>query len=82
MTKPDFVDRPPNTEELTDYDRQHFKLYLRLLDTEADDVDWRKAAISLFGIDPVREPERARQIYEEHLARARWMALTGYRQLT
>jgi hypothetical protein len=82
MTNADIFDGPPNTEKLTDYDRAHFKLYLRLLDSESDDVDWRKAAISLFGIDPIQEPDRARQIYEEHLARARWMTVTGYRQLT
>ena len=35
----------------------------------------------LFGIDPVREPDRARRVYDSHLARARWMTQSGYRQL-
>ncbi|HHX91732.1 MAG TPA: DUF2285 domain-containing protein, partial [Paracoccus sp.] len=35
----------------------------------------------LFGIDPVQEPERARQVHDSHLARARWMTQSGYRQL-
>jgi hypothetical protein len=28
-----------------------------------------------------REPDRARQAFESHLARARWMANEGYRDL-
>jgi hypothetical protein len=35
----------------------------------------------LFGIDPDREPGRARHVHDSHLARARWMTHTGYRHL-
>ena len=66
---------------LTSYDRAHMKLYLRLLDADANGADWREAVPILFGIDPDREPERARLIHNTHLARARWMTERGYRQL-
>ena len=32
-------------------------------------------------IDPDREPVRARNAFDSHLARARWMADHGYRDL-
>jgi hypothetical protein len=35
----------------------------------------------IFGIDPEREPERARLVHDSHLARARWMTEKGYRHL-
>ena len=36
---------------------------------------------SILGIDPAKEPERARKAVESHLARARWMTEVGYREL-
>ncbi len=76
-----FLDEPPKGAVLTAYDREHAKLYLRLLDAAADGADWREAVSILFGLDPGREPERARHIHDTHLARARWMTEHGYRQL-
>jgi hypothetical protein len=32
-------------------------------------------------IDPEREPDRAQQAFDSHLARARWAAREGYRHL-
>ncbi|SFE10298.1 DNA -binding domain-containing protein [Roseivivax sediminis] len=81
MTKLDFLDEPPDSAMLTDYDRAHMKLYLRLLDAASDGADWREAVSVLFGLDPEREPERARRIHDRHLARARWMTTHGYRLL-
>ena len=81
MTKLDFLDEPPDSAMLTDYDRAHMKLYLRLLDAASDGADWREAVSVLFGLDPEREPERARRIHDRHLARARWMTEHGYRKL-
>jgi len=66
---------------LTPYDREHMTLYLRLLDAERDQADWREAVQILFGLDPEREPVRCRKIHDAHLARARWMTEQGYRQL-
>lgn len=76
-----FEDMAPDSADLTDYDRAHIKLYMRLLDAAADGADWREAVEVLFGIDPIREPERARKVHDSHLARARWMTHTGYRHL-
>jgi hypothetical protein len=68
-------------DQLTTYDRVHVKLYMRLLDANAEGADWRVVAQSLFGIDPMLEPERARRVYDNHLSRARWMTGSGYKHL-
>lgn len=81
MTKTDFQDQPPESPVLTTYDREHMKLYLRLLDAATDGADWREAAKILFGLDPGSDPERARRVHDTHLARARWMTTHGYREL-
>ncbi|MFD2251602.1 hypothetical protein FHS82_004100 [Pseudochelatococcus lubricantis] len=81
MTTIDFLDEAPSMLSLTEYDRQHIKLYARLLDAEADGADWREAAEVLFGICPTTEPDRARRVHDSHLARAHWMTEHGYRQL-
>ena len=78
---PPFDDIAPVSGELTEYDRAHIKLYMRLLDADADGAEWTEAVNILFGIDPALEPVRARQVHDSHLARARWMTQSGYRQL-
>ncbi|NTJ63195.1 DUF2285 domain-containing protein [Agrobacterium rhizogenes] len=80
MTEP-FEDDVSEEDQLTDYDRAHLKLYMRLLDAEADGTDWRLAIEILFGIDPEKDAERARRIYDAHLSRARWIAASGYKHL-
>lgn len=81
MTIPSFQDRPPDSDRLTSYDECHLVLYIRLLDAAAEGADWREAVRILFGLDPDCEPERARIVHDSHLARARWMTTTGYREL-
>jgi Uncharacterized conserved protein (DUF2285) len=83
MTKPNpFVaDVAPEANGLTDYDRQHFATYLRLLDAESEGADWTEVARIVLGIDPKAEPARARRAWESHLARAKWMTEHGYRHL-
>lgn len=81
MTAPDFLDEPPVSVTATDYDLKHLKLYIRLLDAEADGADWQEAVTVLFGIDPHHDPERARYLHQSHLARAHWMTEHGYRDL-
>jgi hypothetical protein len=78
---PDVADLAPSDPALTSYDQQHAITYLRLLDADADGADWREVARIVLRIDPEREPNRARQAFESHLARARWMARYGYRRL-
>lgn len=81
VTEKDYLEDVPTGPELTDYDRRHQKLYMRLHDSADDGADWREAVQILFGLDPEREPERARRIYDSHLARARWMKKDGYKLL-
>jgi len=76
-----FEDRPPDSAELTPYDERHLATYLRLLDAYEEGADWKEAVKIIFGLDPDREPKRARLVYDSHLARARWMTQSGYRHL-
>lgn len=76
-----FDETAPIGDDLTEYDRSHVKLYMRLFDADADGADWREVVRILFGIDQTKEPQRARSVYDSHLARARWMTRTGYRYL-
>lgn len=81
MSDAAFLDEPPESSTLTDYDRTHMKLYLRLMDAATEGADWREVVTVLFGLDPAREPERARRVHDSHLARAHWMTTHGYRLL-
>ncbi len=81
MTKASFLDSPPDQAQLTAYDQEHMKLYLRLLDAAADGADWREVMEVLFELDPRKDPDRARRVHDAHLARARWMTSHGYRLL-
>ncbi|MER8779207.1 DUF2285 domain-containing protein [Mesorhizobium sp. M0977] len=81
MTQEAFLDHPPESEEITKYDREHMKLYVRLLDAAADGADWHEVVSILFNLKADLEPERARRVYDTHLARARWMTEHGYRKL-
>ena len=78
---PQFLDEPPLGQGLTSYDREHMALYLRLLDAARDGADWREAVQILFSLDPDIDPQHSRQIYDAHMARARWMSDHGYREL-
>ena len=78
---PDVADVAPNEAVLTTYDEQHLVTYWRLLDAEAAGADWKEVARIVLRIDPDREPVRARNAFDSHLARARWMADHGYRHL-
>jgi hypothetical protein len=44
-------------------------------------ADWKATTRDVLSVDPDADVEAARRIYESHLARARWMTRTGYRQL-
>lgn len=81
MTTPPFHDRAPADDRITAYDERHFITYLRILDAADEGTDWREVVAILFSIDASAEPERARQVHDSHLERARWMTKSGYRQL-
>ena len=80
-TDPPVADCAPTESNLTGYDELHKVTYLRLLDAEAEQADWREVARIVLNIDPDKEPERARRAWETHLARAHWMTEHGYRHL-
>ncbi|KYH01561.1 DUF2285 domain-containing protein [Bradyrhizobium sp. DOA1] len=78
---PDLADLAPTDAALTSYDEQHLVTYWRLLDAEADGADWKEVSRIVLHLDPEREPERARNAFDSHLAHAKWMAERGYRHL-
>jgi len=78
---PDVADVAPNEAVLTTYDEQHLVTYWRLLDAEAAGADWKEVTQIVLHIDPDREPARARNAFDSHLARARWMADHSYYDL-
>ena len=75
------ADAPPAANHVTDYDRNHAKTYLRLLDAAAEGADWQEVAALVLGLDVAANPDHARRVHEAHLARAHWMTTTGYRDL-
>ncbi len=81
MRDPKLLDEPPMEDRITDYDRDHFKTYLRLLDAEADGAEWEEVVEIVFGIDPQGDKDRAHRMHTAHLARARWMTDSGYDHL-
>ena len=78
---PDVADVAPSAPILTGYDQEHLVTYLRLLDADAERADWGEVVRIVLHIDPDREPDRARQAFDSHLARAKWMTEHGYRHL-
>ena len=81
VTIEEYLDEPPAGAALTVYDQAHLKLYLRLLDAEADGAAWQEVVKLLFGLDPVADPDRAAKIHAAHLARAKWMTESGFCEL-
>lgn len=71
----------PVSDRITDYDRAHIAVYVRLIDADRAGAIWEEAAKVIFGKAAAREPERLRVQHETHLARARWLMEKGYLQL-
>jgi T6SS, Transcription factor, DNA binding domain len=78
---PNVADLAPADPAVTAYDEEHIITYLRLLDADAEDADWRDVSRIVLHIDPDRDADRARRAFESHLSRARWMTEQGYRHL-
>lgn len=81
MTDQTFKDEPPQLDRVTSYDEAHLASYIRLLDAEAEGADWREVVAVIFGLDPRKEPDRAKRMHDTHLARAHWMTEMGYQHL-
>lgn len=74
-------DEAPTAAVITPYDERHIITYLRLLDADAQNIDWREVARDVLRRDPARQAGRTKRCWASHLARARWMSAQGYRQL-
>ena len=72
---------PPVSDHLTDHDRAHFKINLRVLDGVADGADPAEIARVVLGADMNRDPERGYRLFEAYHRRAVWMTKQGYREL-
>lgn len=73
---PEVAELAPSDLALISYDEEHAITYMRLLDANAEAADWREVVRIVLRIDPDREPDRARQAFESHLARA-WVKAEG-----
>ena len=78
---PNVADTAPTDSVLTIYDEEHTITYLRLLDADAQDADWRDVARIVLHLDPEHDSDRARRVYDSHLSRAKWMTEHGYRHV-
>jgi Uncharacterized conserved protein (DUF2285) len=78
---PEIAEAAPTNSTLTPYDHEHLITYLRMLDADAEGAAWEEVAQVILHIDPKRDPDRAKRVFDSHLARAKWMAEHGYRRL-
>lgn len=78
---PEIADQVPWSDKVTSYDEAHFVTYLCLLDASGEGVSEDEMARTVLGIDPAKEPLRAREAVRSHLRRAQWMTEIGYRDL-
>jgi hypothetical protein len=74
---PHVADAAPSDQTATSYDQQHAITYLRLLQAESEGADWRQVVRIVLHIDPEVDPDRARNAYQSHLERAKWMTEEG-----
>ncbi|AZO03829.1 MAG: hypothetical protein EOQ55_25065 [Mesorhizobium sp.] len=79
--KPNIADDVPWSDSLTSYDREHFTIYLRILDACADNASEEDMAALILGIDPALDPVRACKALRSHIDRANWIVTTGYKEL-
>jgi hypothetical protein len=78
---PDVADEAPSGNTINVYDKQHFITYLRLLDADADGADWREVARVVLHRNPDIDEVPSHRCWQSHLARARWLAREGYRNI-
>lgn len=77
----DQINQLSDLQELTPYDRQHLATYLSLLYAEGQGTSIEDMAREILSLAPDLDPVTRRSIVEEHLARARWLATSGYKHL-
>jgi hypothetical protein len=72
---------PPDEPAVTDYDRAHAAVYLRMLDAEADGAAWDRGAALALGQDVCADRAAAYLMYTSHLKRAHWLRDHGFFRL-
>ncbi|MEE9433728.1 MAG: DUF2285 domain-containing protein [Sphingorhabdus sp.] len=81
MEDDNFQSSPPDSKTLTEYDENHLADYLRLLDADKENADWKEIVSIIFGIDPDEDESKAKAMHVSHLERAKWVSQSGYAQL-
>ena len=69
----ELADVAPVGPTITAYDEEHIDTYLRVLNAAQEGADWREVSRIVLHVDPDNDVERARRIFDSHLARAKWM---------
>ena len=75
------IEPAPNGDVVTDYDRAHLQLYIRLLDARSAGTSSDDMCRFILEIDPISEPDNSQKLLESHLERADWMSSVGFRQI-
>ncbi len=73
MSPQSLADLAPTSEDVTLYDRDHFPLYLELIDAIDEGALIDELCAEVLHIDPKSDRERAVQCLESHILRARWL---------
>ena len=74
------ADTAPTSDRITQYDEEHFALYLQLLDASRAEATDEEMCRTALGRDPTSDAG-ALQALQSHLARARWMCEHGFKDL-
>lgn len=73
-----FQPNPPDEPVITDYDRAHAAIYLRLLDAEINGAGWESAAALVLQQDVSSDWVGAHGLHTSHLKRAQWLRDSGF----
>jgi hypothetical protein len=77
ITKMEIADEVPWSEDFSAYDEAQFALYMRVLTATQTFTPEDEICSAILGIDPTKEPERARKCLGSHLKRAIWLTNDG-----
>ena len=66
------ADLAPSQDELTPYDKEHFTLYIELMDAIDCGALIDELCTDVLHIDPNADRDRAVKCLESHIVRARW----------
>ncbi|MES2255540.1 MAG: DUF2285 domain-containing protein [Pseudomonadota bacterium] len=79
--EPPIADEAPWSDQVTAYDETHLVIYIQLLDALQAKATPAEITRIILGVDPQKDPGRAKKILDSHVNRARWMAQHGYKEL-